>query len=146
MIDVALDEREARSPHLAADLDVAERAAAVLTAHYPGHPWMVWADHAQGVVLVRNPGLPDMPGLPGTAGQFAMVIHLADIANERDFRARVMRAGGEMLERWGVARRRYEAGCYDAAVFDLADVPGVKAMAAARRRAAFLDQLQRGGD
>lgn len=82
--------------------DVAER----LHAKYPGHLWAVQAQQAQGVMYVRNLMMSD---------RHAYVIHLADHASASDLMRKVDEAGGEMLERFRMARGRIDWDAVDAA-------------------------------
>jgi hypothetical protein len=79
------------------DLWVARRAYALLDRAYPGHGWQVIADSAQGYVGVRLPIL--------TGGNWAYLIKWADLTP-----AQVIRAGGELLERYRLPRGRFELG------------------------------------
>ena len=84
------------------DLWVARRAYALLDRAYPGHGWQVIADSAQGYVGVRLPIL--------TGGNWAYLIKWADLTP-----AQVIRAGGELLERYRLPRGRFELGAFLAA-------------------------------
>jgi hypothetical protein len=79
------------------DLWVARRAYALLDRAYPGHGWQVIADSAQGYVGIRLPIL--------TGGNWAYLIKWADLTP-----GQVIRAGGELLERYRLPRGRFELG------------------------------------
>jgi hypothetical protein len=81
------------------DLWVARRAYALLDRAYTGHGWQVIADSAQGYVGVRLPIL--------TGGNWAYLIKWADLTP-----AQVIRAGGELLERYRLPRGRFELGTF----------------------------------
>jgi hypothetical protein len=81
------------------DLWVARRAYALLDRAYPGHGWQVIADSAQGYVGIRLPVL--------TGGNWAYLIRWGDLAP-----ARVVMAGGELLERYRLPRGRFELGTF----------------------------------
>ena len=68
----------------------AKNIAEHLTKHYPGHLWAVQV--YQGIAIIRNVAL---------SGQDAYVLHMDKIDNDgRD----VIRAGGEILERFNLGR------------------------------------------
>lgn len=86
---------EGPDPKAAADLALTARVAAVLETHYSGHPWRVMVDHKQGVVLISLPLV--MPK------NRHYVLHIEALKTDPALRA-VMRAGGELLERYNVPR------------------------------------------
>lgn len=68
---------------------IAKLAAQTLCRHYPNHLWFVgWAP---GGNLVVKHGAMD--------NRYGFVIHFPHCHSSSDFEQRVMRAGGEMLER-----------------------------------------------
>lgn len=69
----------------------------VLHKHYPGHRWMVGIDDVGGIVNICHPEL---------SGVHGMTLHITKI--DSNFK-KVVRAGGELLERFRIAR-----GCYNA--------------------------------
>ena len=77
------------------DLWVARRAMELLERAYPGHPWMAAADSAKGVVTVSLPML--------MGGNWVYLIKWADLAP-----ARVIAAGGELLERYRLPREKFD--------------------------------------
>ena len=81
------------------DLWVARRAMELLEGAYPGHPWMVEADSARGIVTVSLPVL--------MGGNWVYLIKWADLAP-----ARVVAAGGEVLERYRLPRGGFELGSF----------------------------------
>jgi hypothetical protein len=78
---------------LGADIAMAKHIADLLNRHYPGHAWIVTASHVTGVATVRNAML---------SKRFGMVLHLRGPKEARD--KDIVRAGGEFLERWNLAR------------------------------------------
>lgn len=82
-------------PFLAKDLALTKRMAEVLERHYPGHPWMVQVSHAQGVAYVKLPIL--------MKRNQAYILHIDRMAMDPTLRC-VMRAGGELLEKYQVPR------------------------------------------
>jgi len=79
------------------DLWAAGEVMKVLEAEYPGHTWRVIHDAAQGVCLIS------IPILMGVNRYMAVNLktHALD-----SYRVKV--AGGEILERYGLARGRFE--------------------------------------
>lgn len=78
----------------AASLTLAKNVADTLNKHYPGHLWGVNVDEKGGVVQVFNLAL---------SGRWGFVIKITDLAGADDLR-KVMRAGGEILERYRLHR------------------------------------------
>lgn len=85
-------------PYLAKDLALTKRMAEVLERHYPGHPWMVQVSHAQGCAYVK------LPILMGR--NQAYILHIDRMALDPTLRC-VMRAGGELLEKYQVPRSQF---------------------------------------
>jgi len=81
----------------AADIALARRMAEVLHRHYPGHAWAVNVSHRTGVASVQNFAL---------SGRWGFRLFLVDLKSDSGM-VSVMRAGGELLERWNVARTKY---------------------------------------
>lgn len=82
-------------PHMAADTALARKVGETLQRHYADHPWLVEVDHAQGVVMISLPIV--MPR------NRKMIIHTSTLAADPQMRA-VVRAGGEILERYNIPR------------------------------------------
>lgn len=85
-------------PFLARDLALTKRMAEVLERHYPGHPWMVQVSHAQGVAYIKLPIL--------MKRNQAYILHIDRMAMDPSLRC-VMRAGGELLEKYSVPRSQF---------------------------------------
>lgn len=69
---------------------------------YPQHRWAVQADTFAGVVNVRL-----LYSGGSKMGQFGYMLHMATLmSGENTARKAIMRAGGELLERYGLARSR----------------------------------------
>lgn len=85
-------------PCLAADLALTKRIAEKLEQHYPAHPWMVTVTHAQGVAMIKLP-------LVMKRNQ-AFVLHIDRLGSDPGLRA-VVRAGGEILERYHMPRHGF---------------------------------------
>ena len=89
---------EGVDPFVAADLTLTTQIAAVLERHYPAHPWMVEVTHAQGVAMIC------LPILMKRNQKF--VLKIAGLKCDPGLRA-VVRAGGEILERYNVPRHGF---------------------------------------
>jgi hypothetical protein len=79
------------------DLWAAGEAMKVLEAEYPGHTWRVVHDSAQGVCLIS------IPILMGVNRYMAVNLKTHALDSHR-----VKLAGGEILERYGLKRGRFE--------------------------------------
>lgn len=81
----------------AADIAVCDRVHRILQSTYPGHPWSVGCNHESGhvVIALRYPELSNFPW------NYMLRISTVD-GPDGDHRVRL--AGGEWLERWGLAR------------------------------------------
>ncbi len=79
----------------ALDEVVAKNMAETLHKHYPGHLWAVTVSGKDGVADVRNMAL---------SGNWGFRLKLPAVYSASDWDRRVMRAGGELLERFKVAR------------------------------------------
>ena len=84
------------APALSAnDFVMARHMADSLHRHYPGHLWAVTCDGDKGIATVRNLML---------SGDWGFVLHLPAIYSASEWDKRVIRAGGEILERYRIAR------------------------------------------
>jgi hypothetical protein len=81
-------------PHKAYDLFVAQGIFNDLEKHYPGHRWKVEVSTQKGMIAIS------MPVLMGS--NWVYFIKWKDLTP-----ARVMIAGGEILERYNLARGRF---------------------------------------
>jgi negative regulator of sigma E activity len=86
----------------ARDAILAATVAELLMKHYPGHPWAVTADHRNGVIVIKNMGFSFLYGY---------VLKIAEDDGPR-LHVEVMRAGGELLERYRVARKKAQEEDY----------------------------------
>lgn len=78
-------------PHAAFDDRTARAIGRLLHAHYHGHDWNVWVSRRAGIAKVWLSCL--------MSPQYPYVLHLAGLRPHD-----VMRAGGEILERYGLPR------------------------------------------
>ena len=86
------------------DLDLAKQVGAVLFAHYPDHAWLVRAAAESGYVSLQNMGL-DMTN--------GVLLHVSNLDGPAGIAKKAKWAGGEILERFNVARRKYAPGDYE---------------------------------
>lgn len=90
------------------DMDRCKEAAEILHEHYPGHAWAV--NPQGGCLVIRNLVISELYG---------MVLHLDNLTDGGARRKKIIRAGGEYLERAGWKRGRYEGQ-------DRGEVEGIK--------------------
>lgn len=78
---------------------LATTAVGILERHYPGWGWAVRVDDVGGVLEVRPTAIP--------TGRFGFLLHLKNVDYEGKA---IMRAGGELLERYRLRRGRRKPG------------------------------------
>lgn len=79
-----------------AEEDLCRAVGEDLTKHYPGYDWMVGATLDGGTVAI-NLMVDDEPAM----ASYGYLLHLNTIVGPGG-QHRVMQAGGELLERWGL--------------------------------------------
>lgn len=89
---------EADRDHTAIDQSIAESVGRMLHHHYRGHFWMVHVDSKQGVCLITIPVL---------LGNWKYKIPLTSLSE-----AMVVRAGGEILERFKIPRGNIDIAAF----------------------------------
>lgn len=83
---------------------MAKTMADALTSHYPyPHLWAVSADSETGLCIIRNLLL---------SGSMGYILKIPDIFSASAFKADVIRAGGEILERYHMTRGRFDEQQY----------------------------------
>lgn len=85
-------------PFVRADRALTLAVADKLERHYPGHPWLIEASHKQGVVMIS------IPIFMGWKRKY--VIHISALKSDPGMR-HVVRAGGEILERFKMPRQAF---------------------------------------
>lgn len=85
--------------HVPADDAMAAEVSVLLQKFYPGHTWVVQATASQGQLTIRNPSL---------SYKMGMRMFLPQFISHGDLVAKVMRYGGEFLERHGIPRAKAE--------------------------------------
>jgi hypothetical protein len=78
------------------DETLAKNIAEVLDKKYPGHLWGVNVDGRNGVAQIMNLAL---------SGRWGFIVKLREIDTEYKV---IMRAGGELLERYNLSRGRLD--------------------------------------
>lgn len=94
-------------PFQAADIALTKQIAAVIEFHYPGHPWFVNVSHEDGIVQIS------LPALMGP--RWKHVVHIWRLKSDPGMRS-IVRACGEILERFGLPRNRYSHSDFRAAL------------------------------
>lgn len=84
--------------YAAADAALSKRVFATLQQHYPFHTWNVEVNHAGGIVKIRLDVV-----MPKSRW---FVLHIARLASDPGLRS-VIRAGGDLLERYNLPRRAF---------------------------------------
>lgn len=93
-------------PAADADVQLAFVIGETLTRHYPGHPWFVEVDSNGGLASIS---------IPAITGRFAYVLKLRLLGSDPGLKS-VVRAGGEILERWRIPRSSLDAAAFNAAL------------------------------
>lgn len=91
-------------PYAAANLGMARKIFAVLSYHYPGHPWHVASNLEQGIAQI---------GLP-TFTSWTYNIRIKDLKGDPGMKV-VVRGAGELLERYRMPRAGFDVSHYVAA-------------------------------
>jgi hypothetical protein len=73
------------------DVLMAKQMAYDLDTAYPGHLWAVTCEGAKGIATVRNLRL---------SGNRGFILRLPEIYSASEFKKAVLKAGGEVLERY----------------------------------------------
>lgn len=81
------------------DIALCHQIMNVLKWHYPDHPWMVNANHKTGVADIKLCYL----SRKGALTPYGFMFHIGEMQNG-EFRRKIMRGGGELLERYGLPR------------------------------------------
>lgn len=84
-----------------ADMEVAAAMYHALDAEYPGHQWLTSASHETGMAHVKLLYLDKL----GKNGVWGFNLHLNTLKSDPTLKS-VVRAGGELLERYGLRRDR----------------------------------------
>ena len=85
------------------DMIMAKMMADALERHYSGHLWAVSFDSATGLAIIRDLLL---------SGTHGYILKIPAIYSASSFQADVIRAGGEILERFKMQRGRLNEAQY----------------------------------
>lgn len=96
------------------DMVMAKNIADALNNHYPGHLWAINVDGANGIVTIMDLML---------SGTWGYLLKIPAIYSESSFKQDVLRAGGEILERFRMARGRFDEAQYAQLATDFAGQP-----------------------
>ena len=103
---VEVSEDGSHAQHAQADMAMAEKIGETLFSHYPGHVWQVHVDSRQGVALIKLAVL--------MRGGWKYILKLSDLNGDPGMRC-VIRAGGEILERFDIPRSGFDLSRFLAA-------------------------------
>jgi len=92
-----LGDTDEADPHQAADMRLTRQIAAVIQRDFPGHAWLIEVSHKQGVVMIS---------IPLFMGRHKWVIHIETLKTDPMMKS-VMRAAGEILERYRIPRQAF---------------------------------------
>jgi len=106
--DVSADTSE---NHNNLDQMAANRALEVLLKHYPGYDWYISVEG--GVIKIRNMNLSNTHGF----------VQRMDEVSPTDFDEKVMLAGGEILERFGMPTGKFKLDVFAELPRDFRGVP-----------------------
>jgi hypothetical protein len=90
----------------AADIALCKDISDILNRHYPNHPWMVGCNHEAGDLYIQLA----YPSRIGHLARHGYRIHMA--CSQDLMKKKVMRAGGELLERWKLPREKANSDSY----------------------------------
>ena len=85
-----------------ADVDLGQKMIAALESYYPNHAFFVQCNHEAGTVTIQL--LYEDGNKIVKRWQHGMLIHITSLTTENDIRRRAMLDGGELLERYQLAR------------------------------------------
>lgn len=88
--------------HDLADIELCQDVGAILEQHYPGHFWMVGCNHEAGTLHI------ELGYTEKTVKRFpyGYLLHIHNLQNHDTRKKKVVFAGGELLERYGLKRGR----------------------------------------
>ena len=90
------------------DMDLCKEALELLHGHYPMHLWVARCDG--GILFIKTLRLTGPKG----NGAFGFALKTANLDDAKVRKAKILRAGGELLERAGWARKSWEEGMWRA--------------------------------
>lgn len=97
-------------PHITLnDMMWARTLGEALHRHYPGYLWAVNVESRTGLIQIRNMHL---------AGNWGYVLKMGAVYSISSLEKDVIRAGGEILERFRLSRAQFQAEQYSEAAVD----------------------------
>lgn len=84
----------------AQDIALCKQIMGVLSWHYPNHPWMVNANHKTGVADIKLCYV----SKTGRLTNWGYLFKIGEMKSGEFYR-KIVRGGGELLERYGLPRR-----------------------------------------
>jgi hypothetical protein len=95
---------------LCKDLDIGKRVLDILEQYYPLHAWFVNAMTESGYITIQlmYPGADQKMRI----WRYGMLLHTGKLGASQDMQKKIMNAGGEILERYNMARGRLTANSY----------------------------------
>lgn len=88
------------SEYDAKDITLCKQINDILQKHYPGHPWMVGCNHKAGTIHIELPYLDRLR----TRFPYGYMLHINKMVRPSVVRKKTIHAGGELLERYNLAR------------------------------------------
>lgn len=85
-------------------MDMCKEALELLHAHYPAHLWVARCDG--GILFIKNLRLTGPKG----NGAFGFALKTANLDDAKVRKAKIIKAGGELLERANWARKAWQEG------------------------------------
>lgn len=95
----------------AADIALCKTVSDMLNKHYPNHPWLIGCNHEAGDLYIQL----QYPSRIGKLARHGYRIHMDSALNHDVLKQKVMRGGGELLERWGLERNAANSNSYEKA-------------------------------
>ena len=96
------------------DMVMAKSIGDVLQVAYPGHAWMTYVSGRQGIAVIRNMML---------SANWAYLIRLPEMYSSSWLDDQARKGGGEILERFGMARGRFDGEKWAALPVDATGSP-----------------------
>lgn len=88
--------------HALADIELGQKVIDALEHYYPNHAFFVQCNHEAGVVSIQL--LYEDANKIVKRWMHGMLLHIYNLQNESDIKRRTMLSGGELLERYNLAR------------------------------------------
>lgn len=86
------------------DMALGKKILDILEKHYPLHAWFVDVNHESGHCSIQL--MYEGKDKSVRIWKYGYLLHIVKFSDAVDIEKKVMRAGGEILERYGMARRK----------------------------------------